>query len=112
MGEPVPFDATPIAEAPIAEGAAGSIAARLDALPRTWPAWKLILLVSLGGCFEFYDLMMTAYISPGLVHAGMFHEGKAGLLGQSDQATFAAARVLGLFIVTAAFAPVADAFAG
>jgi len=105
MGEPAPFG-----PAPIAEAAAGSIAARLDALPRAWPAWKLILLVSLGGWFEFYDLMMTAYISPGLVHAGVFHEGKAGLLGQSDQATFAAATFLGLFIGTAALARVADRF--
>ncbi len=96
--------------APIAEAAAGSIAARLDALPRAWPAWQLILLVSLGGWFEFYDLMMTAYISPGLVHDGVFHEGKAGLLGQSDQATFAAATFLGLFTGTAALARVADRF--
>src|ERR1035437_3690942 len=66
MGETVP-----VLDAPIAEVATASIAARLDALPRTWPAWRLILLVSLGGCFEFYDLMMTAYISPGLVHAGV-----------------------------------------
>src|SRR5579859_5088575 len=63
MGEPAPLQ-----PAAIAEAAAGSIAARLDALPRAWPAWQLILLVSLGGWFEFYDLMMTAYISPGLVH--------------------------------------------
>jgi MFS transporter, putative metabolite:H+ symporter len=99
-----------VGDAPIAEPAAATIAGRLDALPRAWPAWKLILLVSLGGCFEFYDLMMTAYISPGLVHAGMFHEGRAGLFGESDQATFAAATFLGLFIGTAAFARVADRF--
>ena len=105
MGEPALSSV-----AAIAEPAAGSIAERLDALPRAWPAWKLILLVSLGGWFEFYDLMMTAYVSPGLVRAGLFHEGKAGLLGQSDQATFAAATFLGLFIGTAALARVADRF--
>ena len=66
--------------------------------------------MSLGGCFEYYDLMMTAYISPGLVRVGLFHEGRAGLLGQSDQATFAAATFLGLFIGTVAFARVADRF--
>jgi putative MFS transporter len=103
-------ETAPLRTAPIAEAAAGSIAGRLDALPRAWPAWQLIVLVSLGGWFEFYDLMMTAYISPGLVHAGVFHEGKAGLLGQSDQATFAAATFLGLFIGTVAFARVADRF--
>src|SRR5438045_9494682 len=93
-----------------APGVVRSIAERLDALTPAWPAWRLIVLVSLGGWFEFYDLMMTAYISPGLVRAGLFHEGKAGVLGQSDQATFAAATFLGLFIGTAAFARVADRF--
>ena len=87
-----------------------SLASRLDALPGGWPVWRLIVLVSLGGCFEFYDLMMTAYISPGLVQAGIFHTGKAGLFGQSDQAMFAAATFLGLFIGTVAFARVADRF--
>jgi putative MFS transporter len=86
------------------------IGARIDALPSAWPVWRLIVLVSLGGWFEFYDLMMTAYISPGLVKAGLFHEGKGGLFGLSDQASFAAATFLGLFIGTAAFARVADRF--
>ena len=87
-----------------------TIAARLDALPSAWPVWRLVVLVSLGGFFEFYDLMMTAYISPGLVKAGLFHEGKAGLFGQGDQATFAAATFLGLFIGTAAFGRAADRY--
>ena len=87
-----------------------TIAVRLDALPSAWPVWRLVVLVSLGGFFEFYDLMMTAYISPGLVKAGLFHEGKAGLFGQSDQATFAAATFLGLFIGTAAFGRAADRY--
>jgi putative MFS transporter len=89
--------------------AAASIAERLDALPST-VAWRLIVLVSLGGCFEFYDLMMTAYVSPGLVQAGVFHVGKAGLLGQSDQAGFASATFLGLFLGTILFARIADRF--
>jgi putative MFS transporter len=87
-----------------------SIATRLDQLDRTWSVWRLIILVSLGGCFEFYDLMMTAYISPGLVQAGMFHVGKAGLFGQSDQAIFAAATFTGLFIGTLVFSRLADRF--
>lgn len=87
-----------------------NIAARLDALPGGWRVWRLIVMVSLGGCFEFYDLMMTAYISPVLVQAGLFHVGKAGVLGQSDQATFAAATFTGLFIGTVAFSRLADHF--
>jgi putative MFS transporter len=89
---------------------ASSIGPRLDRLPSCWPVWRLILLISLGGCFEFYDLMMTAYISPGLVRAGVFHAGAGGLFGLADQAAFAAATFLGLFIGTLAFAQVADRF--
>jgi putative MFS transporter len=90
--------------------ASQTIASRLDALPGGWPVWRLIVLVSLGGGFEFYDLMMTAYISPGLVQAGVFHAGKAGLFGQSDQAIFAAATFTGLFIGTIVFSRLADRF--
>ena len=90
--------------------APSDIGARLDRLPSSWPVWRLILLISLGGCFEFYDLMMTAYIAPGLVKAGIFHAGAKGLFGLSDQASFAAATFLGLFIGTILFARVADRF--
>jgi len=53
---------------------------------------------------------MTGYISPALVKAGVFHVGKAGLLAQSDQATFAASTFLGLFIGTIGLGRVADRF--
>ena len=51
---------------------AALISARLDRLPTTRYIWKLLLLISLGGCFEFYDLFVTAYIGPGLVRSGLF----------------------------------------
>ena len=98
-----------MSQAASASPAGGDIGARLDALPSA-TAWRLIALVSLGGCFEFYDLMMTAYVSPGLAQAGVFHVGKAGLFGQSDQAGFASATFLGLFLGTVLFARVADRF--
>ena len=66
------------------------------------------MLISLGACFEFYDLMMTAYISPVLAKAGVFH--KHGLFGLPDQASFVAATFLGLFIGTIAVSQVADRF--
>jgi len=67
-----------------------------------------VILLSLGGLFEFYDLFLTAYLSPGLEAAGIFHKGAHGLLGLSDQATFAAATFTGLFIGTLLFAQLAD----
>lgn len=89
---------------------ADAIGARLDRLPAGWPVWRLIVLISLGGLFEFYDLMMTGYISPSLVAAGVFHQGAQGLFGPTDQATFAAATFLGLFFGVLFLAQVADRF--
>jgi len=50
----------------------GEVAARLDRLPMTSGLWRLVVLISLGGAFEFYDLLMTAYVAPGLVAGGLF----------------------------------------
>ena len=52
--------------------------------------------------------MMTAYISPVLARAGVFH--KVGLFGAPDQASFVAATFTGLFIGTIAVSQVADRF--
>jgi putative MFS transporter len=51
---------------------AGEVAARLDRLPFTRTLWRFVLLISLGGIFELYDLFMTTYIAPGLVSSGLF----------------------------------------
>ena len=89
---------------------AASIAARLDRLPESKAVWRLIVLISLGGCFEYYDLFMTAYVAPGLIAAGVFHGDARGLFGLTDQAAFAAATFAGLFIGTLVFSQVADRF--
>src|ERR1700757_479424 len=86
------------------------LSARLDRLPATRSIWRLVVLLSLGGCFEYYDLILTAYVSPGLLRSGIFHADKRGLFGLSDQAAFASATFLGLFIGTFVFAFVADRF--
>src|SRR6202795_4424198 len=84
------------------------ITARIDRLPSCWTVWRLIVLLSLGGAFEFYDLFQTAYLSPGLISNGIFRAGAKGLFGLTDQATFAAATFAGLFIGTIIFGSVAD----
>ena len=84
------------------------IVVRLERLPPSRAVWALVALISLGGAFEFYDLMMTAYISPVLAKAGVFH--KAGLFGLPDQASFVAATFLGLFVGTIAVSQIADRF--
>ena len=42
----------------------GTINARLDRLPATRTVWTVVVLLSLGGWFEFYDLFFTAYVAP------------------------------------------------
>ncbi|MGH6971425.1 MAG: MFS transporter, partial [Caulobacteraceae bacterium] len=84
------------------------IVARLERLPPSRAIWSLVALISLGGAFEFYDLMMTAYISPVLARAGVFHH--VGLFGAPDQASFVAATFLGLFIGTIGVSHIADRF--
>ena len=93
-----------------ASSTSASLSARLDRLPGCWAVWRLVVLLSLGGCFEFYDLFLTAYLSPALESAGVFRKGAAGLFGLSDQAAFASVTFAGLFLGTIAFAQVADKF--
>ena len=93
-----------------AAGSYAAIAARLDRLPGTRTIWRLVLLLSLGAFFEIYDLFLTAYVSPALIHQGIFQAAAKGLFGFTDQAGFAALTFAGLFVGTIAFSSVADRF--
>ncbi|WP_213878687.1 MFS transporter [Pseudomonas sp. dw_358] len=86
------------------------ISARIDRLPPVATLWKLVTLLSIGGFFELYDLFQTAYISPGLIQAGIFANGSAGAFGVSDQAAFASATFLGLFAGASLLSPFADRY--
>src|SRR5208283_444472 len=89
---------------------AASITARLDRLPASREIWKLVILLSLGGGFELYDLLMTGYVAPGLVRSGIFSSGHTGLFGLPDQAAFASVTFAGLFVGTICFGYFADKF--
>ncbi|HFP2079245.1 TPA: MFS transporter [Klebsiella pneumoniae] len=85
-----------------------SLTGRIDALPASFGLWSFITLLSLGGFFELYDLFQTGYISAGLLAEGIFHTGQAGIFGIADQAAFASATFMGLFIGASLLAPLAD----
>lgn len=87
-----------------------AIGARLDRLPMGGPIWRWVLLLSAGAFFEIYDLFLTAYLSPGLVRAGIFRPEGTAFWGMSSQAAFAAATFAGLYVGTLAFSAVADRF--
>ena len=89
---------------------ASGINRRLDQLPATRPVWMLVLLVSIGGWFEFYDLFMTAYVGPGLVKSGMYSVTTASFFGFSGLGAFVAASFAGLFIGTFLLTGLADRF--
>ena len=89
---------------------AGTINARLDRLPATRHIWTIVLVLSLGGWFEFYDLFFTAYVGPGLVKSGILSETTSSFFGFSGLGAFIAATFAGLFIGTFALGSLADRF--
>jgi putative MFS transporter len=86
-----------------------TIAARLDRLPPSRYVRRLIVLISLGGWFEFYDLFFTAAVGAGLVKSGLFRVGP-NPFEVGSLASFVAALFTGLFIGTIAFSWLSDRF--
>jgi MFS transporter, putative metabolite:H+ symporter len=68
------------------------------------------LLLSLGGCFEFYDLFLMTYIGPGLIRSGLFSSAYVSFFGLTGLASFVSATFAGLFVGTLAFGFLADKF--
>jgi MFS transporter, putative metabolite:H+ symporter len=91
-----------------AGGRGAEVEARMDRIPASPYLWKLIALLSLGGFFEFYELFMTAFVSPGLIQDGIFHAGPNGVFHLPDQAAFASVTFFGLFLGTITLGRIAD----
>jgi putative MFS transporter len=56
-------------------GGGDEISRRLESLPASSYVWRLVILLSLGGCFEIYDLFLTGYIAPGRISLNWCHAG-------------------------------------
>jgi MFS transporter, putative metabolite:H+ symporter len=83
-----------------ASGTADEISRRLESLPASSYAWRLVILLSLGGCFEIYDLFLTGYIAPGLTRSGLLTTTTQAFFGFSGIGAFVAATFAGLFVGT------------
>jgi putative MFS transporter len=88
----------------------GEIAARLDRLVFSASLKKLVLLISLGGAFEFYDLFMTAYIAPGLTASHLFTATAAGFFDRNGIGFFVFCTFAGMWLGALGFGTVADRF--
>ncbi|WP_321842587.1 MFS transporter [Paraburkholderia bannensis] len=92
--------APPLDRADSAQATAAALSARLDRLPATWQLWKLVLLISLGGFFEVYDLIFTGYIAPGMAKSGLLQTTTSSFFGFNGIGAFVAATFAGLFVGT------------
>jgi len=95
---------------------AEQIAARLDRIPASRTLWRIVVLISLGGAFEFYDLFFTAYVAPGMLKSGLFTPESLGAFASlkalkvAGFGTFVFSTFMGLWVGVVVFAQVADRF--
>ncbi|OAJ54850.1 MFS transporter [Paraburkholderia ginsengiterrae] len=99
---------TPDARTGISHGV--DISARMDRLPATRHLWMLVLLISLGGFFEVYDLIFTGYIAPGMAKSGLLQTTTQAFFGFTGIAAFIAATFAGLFVGTFGFGWMPDRY--
>jgi MFS transporter, putative metabolite:H+ symporter len=93
-----------------ARGGPDEISCRLESLPASSYLWRLVILLSLGGCFEIYDLFLTGYIAPGLNRSGLLTTTTQAFFGFSGIGAFVAATFAGLFAGTFFLGFLADRF--
>src|SRR3979409_1503187 len=93
-----------------ARGGTDEISRRLESLPASAYLWRLVILLSLGGCFEIYDLFLTGYIAPGLNRSGLLTTTTQAFFGFSGIGAFVAATFAGLFVGTFFLGFLADRF--
>src|SRR5260370_10950764 len=92
-------------------GGPDEISRRLESLPASPYLWRLVILLSLGGSFEIYDLFFTGYIAPGLSRSGLLTTTTQAFFGFSGIGAFVAATFAGLFVGTFFLGFLADRFA-
>ncbi len=67
-----------------------------------------MVLISLGGAFEFYDLFMTAYVAPGLVASGLFTARPAAFFAADGIGFFVFCTFAGMWLGAMGFGFIAD----
>jgi putative MFS transporter len=100
----------------VSVGTSADIAARLDRLPSSRAVWTIVVLISLGCVFEFYDLFFTAYVAPGMTESGLFTPESLGFFASlkvirvAGFGTFVFSTFAGLWFGVVALGHAADRF--
>src|SRR3954463_13390906 len=94
----------------VSRDGADEVSERLEKAPGSAYLWRLVILLSLGGCFEIYDLFLTGYIAPGLNRSGLLTTTTQAFFGFSGIGAFVAAPFAGLFVGTFFLGFLADRF--
>jgi MFS transporter, putative metabolite:H+ symporter len=100
----------------VAAVTSADIAARLDRLPSSRTVWTIVVLISFGCVFEFYDLFFTAYVAPGMIDGGLFTRESLGafaalsIIRVAGFGTFVFSTFAGLWFGVVAFGQAADRF--
>jgi putative MFS transporter len=100
----------------VSAGTPPDIAARLDRLPSSRAVWTIVVLISLGCVFEFYDLFFTAYVAPGMTDSGLFTRESLGIFASlkairvAGFGTFVFSTFAGLWFGVVALGQAADRF--
>lgn len=87
-----------------------AILARIERLPASRSLLKLIVLIAIGGWFEFYELFMPGAISLGLVHDKIYTVKAEGLFDFHSFPSFLASFFAGMFISTVLLSRLSDLF--
>ena len=85
-----------------------AITARIERLPACRALRRTVLLIAIGGWFEFYELFMPGGLAPGLVHDGIYTLKANGLLDLRSFPSFLASFFLGMFISAVLFTRLSD----
>src|ERR1700739_2323672 len=91
-----------------ARGGPDEISRRLESLPASSYLLRLVIPLSLGGCFEIYDLFLTGYIAPGLMRGGLLTTTTQAFFGFSGIGAFVASSFAGLFVAPFSLGFLAD----
>src|SRR4051812_47329817 len=94
----------------VSRDGADEVSERLEKAPASTYLWRPVILLSLGGCFEIYDLFLTGYIAPRLNRNGLLTTTTQAFFGFSGVGAFVAATFAGLFVGTFFLGFLADRF--